>query len=204
VAPGVPAEVVSRRPDLRAAERSYLSAFYRVEEARASLYPRISLTSSGGFASSDLSDLLSGDFGVWSLAANLAGPLFQGGRLRENITLKEAQQAEAEAAFASAVLRAFTEVETSLAAEGFLRDREAALTEYVDRAGASASLSERRFLTGLTDITTVLEARRRHYSAEGQLVRVRLERLQNRVDFYASLGGGAPAGPVAEDGVQSW
>ena len=194
---GIPADVVSRRPDLVAAERAYVSAFYREEEAKASLYPRFSLTASGGLASNDLGDLLMGDFGIWSLGANLLAPLYEGGRLRANVDLNSALKEEAGAAFASAVLRAFTEVETSLAAEGFLGDRESALADLVREAGASVVLSEDRFLMGLADILTVLEARRRHFTAKALLLRVQLERLTNRIDFYASLGGGVPVEPAA-------
>ena len=194
---GIPADVISRRPDLVAAERAYVSAFYREEEARASLYPRFSLTASGGLASGDLSDLVTGKFAIWSLGANLLAPLYEGGRLRANVDLNSALKEQAGAAFASAVLRAFTEVETSLAADGFLGDRESALADLVREAGASAVLSEDRFLPGLTDILTVLEARRRLFNAKALLLRVQLELLTNRIDFYASLGGGVPVDPVA-------
>lgn len=195
---GIPADVISRRPDLVAAERAYVSAFYREEEAEASLYPRISLTASGGLASTDLADLAMGDFAIWSLGANLLAPIYQGGRLRANVKLNTSIKEEAGAAFATAVLRAFTEVETTLAAEGFLNDREAALSELVDESLSAAVLSEDRFLAGLLDILTVLEARRRLFNSKALLLRVQLERLTNRIDFYASLGGGFPAMPVAK------
>jgi len=194
---GIPADVIARRPDLVAAEKAYVSAFYREEEADASLYPRLSLTASGGLASADLSDLAMGNFAIWSLGANLLAPLYEGGRLRANVALNTANKEQAGAAFASAVLRAFTEVETTLAAEGFLNNREAALAELVAESGDSAVISEDRFLAGLLDILTVLEARRRHFNAKAQLLRVQLERLTNRIDFYASLGGGVPAKPDA-------
>lgn len=195
---GIPAEVVSRRPDLVAAEKAYVSAFYREEEAEASLYPRLSLTASGGVASADLSDLAMGDFAIWSIGANLLAPLYEGGRLRANAALNTAMKEQAGAAFASAVLRAFTEVETTLAAEGYLNEREAALAELVKESGEAAVISEDRFLAGLLDILTVLESRRRYFSARAQLLRVQLERLTNRIDFYGSLGGGVPAAPNAD------
>jgi NodT family efflux transporter outer membrane factor (OMF) lipoprotein len=194
---GIPADVIARRPDLVAAEKAYVAAFYREEEAQASLYPRLALTASGGLASAELDDLVMGDFTVWSIGANLLQPILQGGRLRANVELNTAGKEQAGAAFAGAVLRAFTEVETTLAAEHFLNDREAALQELVDESLSAAELSQDRFLAGLLDILTVLEARRRYFNAKAQLLRVQLDRLTNRIDFYASLGGGVPAIPDA-------
>jgi NodT family efflux transporter outer membrane factor (OMF) lipoprotein len=88
---GIPADIISRRPDLVAAERRLASADMSLKSAERALYPRISLTGSGGTTTADLKNLINGDFGVWTLAGNLMQPIFQGGRLRANVDFNEAQ-----------------------------------------------------------------------------------------------------------------
>ena len=91
---GLPADLVARRPDLVAAERRLAAADQRLLQAHRSLYPRLTLTGSGGSASEELGDLLDGDFGVWSLAGGLLQPIFQGGRLRANVDRADAVERE--------------------------------------------------------------------------------------------------------------
>lgn len=194
---GIPAELVSRRPDLVGAEHAYRAAAARVAAAKAELYPRLDLTGSAGLRSDALGDLLSGDFSVWSFAGRLAAPLFTGGRLRANVDLAAARQDEAAAAFADSVLVALGEVETALAAEERLAAREAAVREQAAAAKESLDLSRERYLAGLTDVTTVLEARRRAFGAESEAIAVRRARLANRLDLVTALGG-PPADPRPE------
>jgi NodT family efflux transporter outer membrane factor (OMF) lipoprotein len=127
VPPGLPSELVTRRPDLVATERRLAAAGLRIKEARASLYPQLRLTGSGGTLSSDVGELLNLDFSVWSLAANLLQPIYQGGRLRGGVQLSEANYRELAESYAQVILRAFGEVESTLAAERFLAQQEQAL-----------------------------------------------------------------------------
>jgi NodT family efflux transporter outer membrane factor (OMF) lipoprotein len=187
---GIPADVLARRPDLVAAEKQYVAAFYRVAEAEKSLYPRISLTGDAGLASSALEDVVAGDFGVWSLVGSLTQPVFEGGRLRANIRGAKAREEERVAAFANSVLRALAEVEISLAADGFLARQETEIAGLVEESQASVDLSEERFLSGLASFLGVLEARRRFFVAQSELLRTRLDRLNSRIDLYVALGGG--------------
>jgi len=187
---GVPADLLGRRPDMAGAERRLAAAEARTREASASLYPRISLTGSTGLASDDVGDILKGDYSVWSLAANLAAPLFEGGRLRANVKLQEARHDEARAGFAQNALVAFQEVESALAAEHLAGEQVSALKKAVEEAGAGLRLSEERYLAGLADILSVLEARRRHFSARSLLLDAQRKRLGYRVDTYVALGGG--------------
>jgi len=187
---GIPAGVIARRPDLVAAERTLRASTARVAEAGAALYPRIAITGENGFASSDFSDVVAGDFGVWSLVGSLTAPIWSGGRLRANVALREAREEEAVAAFANAVLDAWREVETALAAESLLARREAALGALVEEARAGREISEERFLSGLTNILSVLEARQRYFAARSGWLASRRERLTTRIDLIAALGGG--------------
>ena len=187
---GLPAELVSRRPDLVAAERRIASARQRLNVARAELYPRLSLTGNTGTATSALTDLIDGNFGVWSLVGSLLQPVFQGGRLRAGIDRAEARAAEELAVYANTALQAFAEVETALAAEEFLDERERYLETAAEQSRAAESLADDRYRTGLDDYITVLNSQRLALQAEGDLIAARRQRLENRVDLYLALGGG--------------
>jgi outer membrane protein, multidrug efflux system len=187
---GLPSELLERRPDLAAAERRLAATLARVDEAKAALFPRISLTAGGGRTSAELEDLLSSQFNVWSLAGNLAQPLLQGGRLQANVTLSEARAREAVEGYRLAVLRAFGEVETALASEQWLERRESDLAEAVEQSQAASRLAEDRYRTGLIDFVTLMEAQRSAFNTESEFIMVRRQRLDNRVDLCLALGGG--------------
>jgi outer membrane protein TolC len=134
--------------------------------------------------------VLNGNFFVWNVAGNILQPLFQGGRLRAQIELRDAQSREAAAIWANGVLRAFAEVETALAAENFLAKQEADLASALRQSAASWELAEDRYNSGLEGFITVLESQRRSLEAESALLSVRRERLDARVDLHLALGGG--------------
>ena len=190
IPPGLPAELVARRPDLAAAERRLAASGELVSLARRARYPRITLTTAAGTATAALTSLLDGNFGVWSLVGNLVQPIFEGGRIRANIERAEASQDEGLAVYINAVLTAYLEVERALAAEVFLADRETALAEASGQSAAAERLADDRYRSGLEDYVTVLESQRRSFDAESALISARRVRLDNRVDLYLSLGGG--------------
>ena len=189
VPPGLPAGLLARRPDLVAAERQLAAASARVDEAVRALYPRLSLTGTGGRASAELGDLLDGNFAVWTLAANLSQPLFQGGRLRAGVELAQSQGEQASAFFAGRVLRALAEIETGLAADLFLAGQERALRKASAEAIAARRLARERYTQGLTDVLTLLDAQRRAHDAESQMLDVRRQQIDNRIDLHLALGG---------------
>lgn len=189
--PGAPAALIRRRPDLVAAERRLAATLSDLRAARADLYPRISLTGRAGAASADLVDLLSGDFLVWSLAAGLLQPVFDGGRLRAAVAMADGERKEAVQTFAARVLDALREVETALAVEATLRRR----IMFVDRArrslGAADSMATTRYEGGVEPYLTVLESQRRLLEAEVALISARRELLDTRIDLILALGGDA-------------
>ena len=187
---GLPAQLVSRRPDLVAAERRLTAADRRLAQARRSLLPRISLTASTGRSSSALSDLLDGDFSVWNLVGNIAQPLLQGGRLRAGVDQAASAAEQALFAYAQSALRAYGEVEAALNAEGFLADQERALTTAAEEAVAARALAEERYARGLADLIALLESQRRAFDAESRLLAIRRQRLDTRIDLHLALGGG--------------
>ena len=187
---GLPADLVARRPDLVVAERLLAAAEANLGIAQRNRFPNIALTASTGTATNALRSLLDGDFSVWSLLANVTAPLWQGGRLREEVNRAEAESAEALATYANAVLTAYAEVETALAADEFLQRRERHLGVAAEQAQAAAVLAYERYITGLEPYVTVLDSQRSAFQAEGELIAARRQRLDNRVDLYLALGGG--------------
>lgn len=205
---GTPAELVTRRPDLAAAEARLEASGFNTTEARRALYPRLTITGSAGRLSDELDDLLDNDFSVWSLAGGLLAPLFQGGRLRAAVDLAEAQQEESLARYVQGVLLAFSEVEQSLAAEGFLSRRDEALRTAVTEANAALDLAETQYAAGLISYLAVLESQRQALNAESQLLAVERQRLDARIDLHLALGGGwnpnvpsGPADPMLSEGT---
>ncbi len=192
---GLPADLLTRRPDLAAAESRMAAAGWRVAEARAAFYPRLSLTGTAGTSSDDVSDLLDGDFSIWSLAGNLLQPIFQGGRLRAAADLAEASREASLAQYAQTLLRALSEVETTLAAEGFLDDEVDAFTEALEQAQKARELAGDRYRSGVGDYLALLESQRQAFDTETRLLAVHSQRLRNRIDLHLALGGDALSGP---------
>lgn len=193
---GLPSELLARRPDIVAARLRLLAGDARVVEAKAGLYPQFSLTASTGTTSPELGKLLDNDLKVWALGANLLQPVFNGGRLRTHVELKQAQVAEAVASYRAVVLNAFAEVETALATEGLWAGRESKLAAAILRAQEALRLADDRYTRGLEPLLTVLEAQRRVSDAQAQHVAVRRVRLENRVNFHLALGGGFTVRPA--------
>jgi len=187
---GVPAKLLARRPDLVAAEHRLRAAGANVSQAKASLYPQISLTASTGTSTSDLSELVSGNSVIWTLGSNLMQPVFQGGRLRQNIKMQRANFKAAESGFRSALLNALGEVENALDAETHLAAMDEALAEAHKQSQAAAQIAQERYDRGLENIITLLEARRRAIEAESRWWSVLRLRLDNRINLHLALGGG--------------
>ncbi|MCP4203472.1 MAG: efflux transporter outer membrane subunit [bacterium] len=190
--PGLPGEVLRRRPDLQASERRLASAGLDIAAARKLLYPRLTLTGSTGRTSQELDDLLDSNFSVWSLAAGLLQPLFQGGRLRAGVALSEAAQREVLAQHESAVIRAVSDVEAQLANDTYLGEQLEAVARARKASSAAETLAQDRYFSGLADYLSVLAAQSQATTAASQFLEISRLRLAQRVDLYLALGGGLP------------
>jgi outer membrane protein, multidrug efflux system len=187
---GLPADLISRRPDLVSAERRLAASYMGVKAAKRALYPQISLTSSSGTSSNQLADLIDGDFGVWSLAGNLMQPIFQGRMLRANVDVSEAQAKMALADYENAVLTALAEVESALSNERHLIANESALEAAAEQSKAARQLAESQYSRGVTGFLTMLESTRSAFDTESRYLDARRARLDARIDLYLALGGG--------------
>ncbi|CAN5428053.1 efflux transporter outer membrane subunit [soil metagenome] len=190
VPPGLPSELLLRRPDMRAAEARARAAIREHSAARKALLPSIRLTGGAGTSTTqDIGDLLDLDNLVWNIGAGLTQPIFQGGELHARAELSKAELREVAATYAEAALNAFREVETALAAEILLAEEQARLDEAVEESDRAEALALSNYENGIVDITTVLSAQRTAFEAR----RTRLEtinlRAQNRIDLYLALGG---------------
>ncbi|MEM7700014.1 MAG: TolC family protein, partial [Verrucomicrobiota bacterium] len=195
---GLPATLLDRRPDLGAAERRIAAADQLILEAKRAMLPAISLTGSVGTSSEDIADLLDSDLSVWSIAGNLAQPILQGGRLRQNVERRKAELILAAAEFEEAALTAFSEVENALAAEQFFNRRVSALIRATSLAEDAYDRASEEYVGGTGDLLTVLTAQQRVFSSQSQLLTLRRQRLDNRVDLYLALGGSFEPYPLAK------
>ena len=190
VGPGLPFELLLRRPDVAQAEANLAAAHANVDAARAAFLPQISLTGEGGFASAAAGILLhSSNFG-WEYGANLLQTVFDGGRLIGQKRLTDATQNELIANYRSAVLNAMSDVETSLGQVASDRTQEEHLTREVAAAREAFRISELQYRQGSTDLLTVLQTQQTLFGAEDQLAQMTEARLQAVVRLYQALGGG--------------
>ena len=187
---GLPSQLLERRPDVIAAERRVAAAFDRIGEARAARLPKIGLTAGGSSISSDVLVLKDRSNPVWGFGANLLAPLFQGGALQAQVDIRTAEQKQAVAAYASAGLRAFGEVENALAADIALRERLAVLDATVRDNERALELARIQFRVGSADQRTVEQRLIALYGARTTRLQVQGQQLAQRVNLYLALGGG--------------
>lgn len=186
---GLPSELLDRRPDLQAAEMRLHAATASIGQAKAALFPTISLTASGGTSSNELSNLFTEGSDLWSLVGNLFMPLINRGATEAQIKAAEARTMQAAATYRGAVLTAFGEVENALDQDRFQAQQEGHLEESVDRARRAVQLAEDRYRRGLDNILVALESQRRLYTAESQLLTTQRLRRAARVNLILALGG---------------
>jgi len=190
VPPGLPSALLERRPDIRQAEQLMRSANARVGVAQADFYPRLSLTALFGQVSPELSTLTSGSANAWEAAAELTGPIFEGGMLKGQLRQARAQWDEARLQYQATVLNALGEVANALAA------REQLARERLEQARAVAAYQEavqvasQRYLGGQANYYELLQEQQQLFPAQDALTRTLLNQLLATVQLYKALGGG--------------
>lgn len=190
VPPGLPSSLLERRPDIRQAEEQLVAANAEIGVARAAYFPDISLSGSGGFQSSALTNLFSGPAGAWSFGASLAQPIFTAGRLRSGVRLAEAQQQTAALFYQQSIQEAFRSVSDALVAYRKTREFRTQQDLLFQSAEDAARLSHMRYTGGATGYLEVLTNETNAFSAELGLVQARLNELLAVVQLYEALGGG--------------
>ena len=190
LAPGLPSDVLLQRPDILQAEHTLKGANANIGAARAAFFPRITLSSSVGTASAKLTDLFQPGSAAWSFVPQISVPLFDAGTNRANLDVAKTDRAIAVAQYEKAIQTAFREVADTLASQGTLGDQLAAQQSLTEATADSYRLSEARYDKGLDSYLVVLDSQRSTYSAQQNLISVRLALLANQVTLYKVLGGG--------------
>lgn len=198
---GIPSDLLRRRPDIRRAEAQIHAATARIGVATADLFPKLSLTGSIGFASSDLAMALNWtNSRAWSFGPSVTWPIFQGGRILANIEAQNALEEQALLNYQKTVLTALKEVETALVAYAKEHEQHKALEEAVGNNRQAVDLAMQLYVAGRTDFLNVLSAQRSLFLSEEALTRSTRALSTNLVALYKALGGGWEAGDF-ETGV---
>ena len=187
---GVPGIVLTRRPDVSAAQSGMLAAQQRVGVAKAAWFPDVSLTATGGYASSELGDLFKWSARAWGVGALLSLPVLDGGRREAGVQGANAQLDEAVARYREQVLVAFRDVEDQLSSLRLLAEQSEAQARAVASATRTTSLSDVRYRNGLVSQLDLLDARRSELRNRRQALQVRSAQYQATVGLVRALGGG--------------
>jgi multidrug efflux system outer membrane protein len=187
---GLPSELVERRPDIREVEQLLHSANAQVGESVAEFFPKIGLTALMGKVSPALSGFTLGTANAWGVAAETAGPLFEGGRLVGQYHQTQAARTEAELRYRQTVLNAFREVSDALVARLELAEMRQYQTHEVSALETAVKLSSERYVAGKASYYEVLEAQQQLFPSQLNLARTQRDQLLAVVTLYKTLGGG--------------
>ena len=187
---GIPSTLLTRRPDIVAAELALAASQANVDAARKAFLPSVSLTGFLGFVSPQLSQLIDGDRLGYSVQPAITLPLFTGGRLTSNLEGAQAQQAIATEDYARTTQAALREVEDALVRFQRLREQQDAIQQIVDASRERLRLVELRYKNGISGYFEVLDAQRQLFDAELQLTQITSGLYASIIELYRALGGG--------------
>lgn len=187
---GLPSDLLERRPDIRQAEQQLLAANANIGAARAAFFPRISLTTSLGSASTELSGLFKDGSWGFTLAPQALLPIFDLGRNQAALDASKASRESAVAQYEKAIQVAFREVSDALAGRATLGEQIQAQQSLVQSESERLRLAELRYRNGVASFLEVLDAQRSLFAARQALTQTRLARQLNQVALYKALGGG--------------
>jgi multidrug efflux system outer membrane protein len=190
ISPGMSSEVLLLRPDILQAESLLKAANANIGAARASLFPRISLTTAIGTASGELSGLFKSGSKSWNFSPQVVVPIFDA-RSWSALKAIKVEQEIAVAQYEKAIQAAFREVADALAVRGTVEDQLSAQQSLVEAASVTYRLSNARYMKGIDSFLGVLDAQRSLYAAQQALIAVRLTKSANQVGLYAVMGGGS-------------
>jgi multidrug efflux system outer membrane protein len=187
---GLPGSLLQRRPDILASEQSLIAANANIGASLADFFPQIGLTTFLGKVSPELSAFTAGTANAWNVGATVAGPIFQGGRLRAQYRASKAQFDEAKASYEQTVISAYQEVADVLISHQKLDEEAVYNAQAVTALSSSVEVSTERYLNGKSSYFEVLEAQQELYPAQRAQVQTEANQLISVVLLYRSLGGG--------------
>jgi outer membrane protein, multidrug efflux system len=190
VRPGLPAELLARRPDVASSEAQLRAANADIQAARAAFFPSIDLTADGGFVSTALATLISPANKVFNITGQVAQQIFAGGALTGRYQLTKARYSELLADYHKTVLTAFSDVENALVALQQTADQYQREQQAVATARRAYDFTQTQLHAGVVNILTVLNTQAALFNAQDALVQVRFAHLQALIQLYSALGGG--------------
>jgi len=190
IAAGLPAEVLTRRPDVRQAEANLAAASADVTVARAAMFPTITLTAEGGLQSIALQTLLRPGATIYGIGASIAQTVFDGGELRAQLEQTRARREELLANYRKAILAALQDTETSLSALSNDRESVTLQAARVDAAQRAYAVADAQFRAGTIDLLTLLNTQSNLFTARAALAQAQSSRLQSAAALFIALGGG--------------
>lgn len=185
----LPAELLQRRPDILQAEHQLKAANANIGAARAAFFPSISLTTTAGSMSNELSDLFSSGSGTWLFQPQLRLPIFNSGRLKASLDYSKVQKDIRIAQYEKSIQTAFQEVADGLIARSTYNEQLAAQDKLLESSQAYLDLAERRYREGVDNQLTLLDAQRLLFSTQQQRINTQLALLTSEINLYKSLGG---------------
>jgi outer membrane protein, multidrug efflux system len=198
VTPGLPSELLYQRPDIRQAEAQLAASNFSVEAARAAFFPQIQLTGTTGFQSAALASLFTPGAWFYTLTASLTQPIFDGFLLESQLKQAKGVQLQNLQAYRKAVLSAFADVEKALIALQKFTQQERLQQDVVNASRQAFDVAEKQLNGGTVNLITVLQAEQTLFTAENNLVTVRLNKLLAASSLFQALGGGwTPGGTLA-------
>ena len=187
---GLPSSLLERRPDIRQAEQQLIAANALIGVAKADYFPQISLTASGGYQSSALTALFSGPAGLWTFGGSAVQPVFEGGRIRNQVRLARARTEEATLFYQRTVQQAFRDVSDALVGYRKIQEFRIQQEQLTHSAEEATKLSNMRYKGGATSYLEVLDSDTRYFAAQLTLAQADLNELRAYVELYSVLGGG--------------
>lgn len=190
ITPGLPSDLLTRRPDIALAEAQLLAGGYNVEAARAAMLPQIQLTGTGGVQSAALQALFAPGAWYYTLVAGLTQPIFDGYLLQSQLDQAKGVQVQDLQVYRKAILSAFADVEKALVALDQTNKQMKLQADVVESSRTAFRVAESQLAGGTTTLVAVLQAQQTYFTAENGLAQVRLARLLAATSLFQALGGG--------------
>lgn len=186
---GLPSELISRKPELKASWYQLLSQDAGLAYAHKQRFPSIVLSGSIGDSSADIGDLLSTSSLAWSLLGSVTAPIFNAGRLEANEEKVRLELKRSEQGYLDTLYNAFNDVENAITTEESLKHSYYTMLAAQENAQIAATLSFEQYQSGLVSYTTVLDAQNRSFEAQTTLIKIKNQLIANRINLHFSLGG---------------
>ena len=186
---GLPSELISRKPALKASWYQLLSQDAGLAYAHKQRFPSIVLSGSIGDSTADIGDLLSSSSLAWSLLGSVSAPIFNAGRLQANEEKARLELKQGEQLYLDTLFGAFSDVENAITTEKSLKQSYYTMLAAQENAKIASTLSFEQYQSGLVSYTTVLDAQKRSFEAQATLIKIKNQLIANRINLHFSLGG---------------